>query len=378
MKVLHVITGLETGGAERMLANLCIASHRAGGAPVVVALCPGGSQYDRLCAAGIRTITLGMTRGVPSVASLFRLARLIRDEAPDVVQSWMYHADLYALLALWLSGRRRTRLYWGIRCSDMDFRRYRLALRVTVRICALLSRFVDGIVVNSQAGVRVHGRLGYDVRRMAVIDNGFDVDRFRPDAVARAAMRRALGLAKDAFVVGCVARFDEMKDFPTLGAALARLDGVTCIAVGKNTEALGNIKGLIPLGERDDVPRLLNAFDLLVSASAFGEGFSNAIGEAMATGLPVVATDVGDAARILGDAGRVVPPRDPAALADAIAGLKADTAARRAMGRAARRRIEQHFSLQRSLEAFETLYGLPTAESESRLPGGVLPQRSAE
>jgi glycosyltransferase involved in cell wall biosynthesis len=379
MKVLHVITGLQTGGAERMLANLCVANHRAGHAPVVVALCPGGSQYERLCAAGVRTLSLGMTRGVPSLPGLIRLARLIRDEAPDVVQSWMYHADLYALFALWLSGRcPRTRLYWGIRCSDMDFRRYRLALRITVRICALLSRFADGIVVNSQAGMRVHRRLGYDVRRMTAIDNGFDVERFRPDAAARAAMRRALGLAQDTFVVGCVARFDEMKDFPTLSAALDRLDGVTCIAVGKDTEALGNIKGLIPLGERDDVPGLLNAFDLLVSASAFGEGFSNAIGEAMATGLPVVATDVGDAARILGDAGRVVPPRDPAALADAIASLKADAAARLTMGRAARRRIEQHFSLQRSLDAFETLYGLPAAESESRLPGGVLPQRSAE
>jgi glycosyltransferase involved in cell wall biosynthesis len=168
-----------------------------------------------------------------------------------------------------------------------------------------------------------------------------------------------------------------MKDFPTLSAALDRLDGVTCIAVGKDTEALGNIKGLIPLGERTDVPSLLNAFDLLVCASV-SEGFSNAIGEAMATGVPVVATDVGDSARILGDTGRVVPPRDPVALADAIASLKADTAMRLAMGRAASRRIEQHFSLQRSLEAFETLYGPPGAESASQMPGGALPQRSAE
>jgi glycosyltransferase involved in cell wall biosynthesis len=377
MKVLHVITGLQTGGAERMLANLCIANHRAGRAPVVVALCPGGSQYDRLCAAGVRTITLGMTRGVPSLTGLIRLARLIRDESPDVVQSWMYHADLYALLALWLSGRRRTRLYWGIRCSDMDFRHYSIWLRITVRVCALLSRFVDGIVVNSRAGARVHRRLGYDARRMTVIDNGFDIATFRPDAAARASMRRALGLAPVAFAVGCVARLDEMKDFPTLSAALDRLDGVTCIAVGKDTEALGNIKGLIPLGERTDVPSLLNAFDLLVCASV-SEGFSNAIGEAMATGVPVVATDVGDSARILGDTGRVVPPRDPVALADAIASLKADTAMRLAMGRAASRRIEQHFSLQRSLEAFETLYGPPGAESASQMPGGALPQRSAE
>lgn len=378
MKVLHLITGLQTGGAERMLANMAIAQQRAGGAPVVVALCPGGSQYERLREAGVRTVTLGMRQGAPSLSGLIALARLLRGEAPDVVQSWMYHADLYALLGLWLSGRRRrTRLYWGLRCSDVDFRSYGIVLRITVRLCALLSRFTDGIVANSRAGVRSHRRLGYDTRRMMVIDNGFDTDSFRPDPDQRRTMRQALGLPADAFVVGSVARLDEMKDFPTLRAALALLDGVTCVAVGKGTEALADAKGMIALGERQDVPRLLNGFDALVSASAFGEGFSNAIGEAMATGLPVVATDVGDARRILGEGGCIVPPRDPAALAAAIARLRDDPAARRAMGKAARRRIEQEFSLQGSLDAFQALYRGPGTGSGA-LPAGALSQRGAE
>lgn len=379
MKVLHVITGLQTGGAERMLANLCIASLRAGGSPVVVALCPGGSQYERLREAGVPVSNLGMKRGMPSIGGLTRLARLLHSEKPEVVQSWMYHADLYALLALWLSGRRRlTRLYWGVRCSDMDMRRYGIVLRLTVRLCALLSRSTDGIVVNSRAGAHIHRRLGYPARRMTVIDNGFDTEKFRPDAEQRRAMRRALGLADNAFVVGCVARLDDMKDFPTLGAALDRLDGVTCIAVGKDTEAVADAKGLIALGERSDVARLLNGFDLLVSSSAFGEGFSNAIGEAMATGVPVVATDVGDARRILGDAGRIVPPRNPGALARAVSDLRNDPETRQAMGRAARRRIEQYFSLRHSLEAFEKLYGAPGKGGSGRLPAGALPQRDVE
>lgn len=379
MKVLHVITGLQTGGAERMLANLCIASLRAGGSPVVVALCPGGSQYERLREAGVPVSNLGMKRGMPSIVGLTRLARLLHSEKAEVVQSWMYHADLYAMLALWLSGRRRlTRLYWGVRCSDMDLRRYGIILRLTVRLCALLSRSTDGIVVNSRAGAHIHRRLGYPARRMTVIDNGFDTEKFRPDAEQRRAMRRALGLADNAFVVGCVARLDDMKDFPTLGAALDCLDGVTCIAVGKDTEAVADAKGMIALGERSDVPRLLNGFDLLVSSSAFGEGFSNAIGEAMATGVPVVATDVGDARRILGDAGRIVPPRNPRALARAVSDLRNDPETRQAMGRAARRRIEQHFSLRHSLEAFETLYGAPGRGGSGRLPAGALPQRDVE
>lgn len=371
MKVLHVITGLQTGGAERMLANLCIASRHAGGSPVVVALCPGGSQYERLRDAGIPVFSLGMKQGVPSVGGLVRLARLLRRECPDVVQSWMYHADLYGLLALWLSGRRRhTRLYWGVRCSDMDLSRYGLVLRLTVRLCAWLSRSVDGIVVNSHAGAHIHRRLGYPARRMTVIDNGFDTESFRPDPGHRAAMRQLLGLADDAFVVGCVARVDEMKDYPTLIAALDKLEDAVCVAVGKGTEVLRNVRGLIPLGERQDVGRLLNAFDVLISASVT-EGFSNAIGEAMTTGVPVIATDVGDSRRIVGDAGIIVPPRNPTALAAAVERLRQDPEERRAMGRMARRRIEQHFSLQRSLEAFEALYCSPPSSGMGTLEGAA-------
>jgi glycosyltransferase involved in cell wall biosynthesis len=358
MKVLHVITGLQTGGAERMLANLGILNHRAGRAPVVVSLTTGGSQGERLQAAGVRVIALDMARGRPSIFGLLRLARILREEAPDVVQSWMYHADLYALTALWMSRRRRhTRLFWGIRCSDMDLGQYPLVLRVVVRLCALLSLFPDGIVLNSEAGLRAHRRLGYAPCRMTVIDNGFDTGLFRPDPERRREMRRALGLSDDAFVVGCVARVDAMKDFPTLCAALDRLDGVTCLAIGKDTETLPPVRGLVALGERNDVPALLNALDLLVSVSAFGEGFSNAIGEAMAAGVPVLATDVGDARRIIGIGGRIVPGRDPAALADAIAVLRDDPQTRRAMGKAGRQRVERDFSLDRSAEAFDTLYG---------------------
>ncbi len=370
VKVLHVITGLQTGGAERMLANLGVLNHRAGRSPVVVSLTAGGSQAARLQAAGVRVIALDMARGRPSIGGLLRLARILREEAPDVVQSWMYHADLCALTALWLSRRRRrTRLFWGIRCSDMDLGRYPLALRVVVRLCVLLSRFPDGIVANSEAGLRAHRRLGYAPRRMTVIDNGFDTDLFRPDPKRRQEGRAALGLSDDAFVVGCVARVDAMKDFPTLCAALDRLDGVTCLAIGKDTGTLPPTRGLIALGERTDVPELLNAFDLLVSVSAFGEGFSNAIGEAMSSGVPVLATDVGDARRIIGIGGRIVPGRDPAALADAIAALRDDPQTRRAMGKAGRQRIERDFSLHRSAEAFDALYrrALSTAA-----PTGVL------
>ena len=114
-----------------MLASLCIANKRAGQAPLVVSLQPGGSQYERLVEAGVRVVDLNMRSGTPSLGALWRLARLIRDERPSVIQAWMYHADLYALWALVLSGRAwRTRLYSGIRCSEMDFAHYPLTFRL--------------------------------------------------------------------------------------------------------------------------------------------------------------------------------------------------------------------------------------------------------
>lgn len=362
---MHVITGLQTGGAERMLANLCILACRSGRRPIVVSLLAGGSQYERLRAAGVQVLTLGMSQGRPSGRALLRLARFIREERPDVVQSWMYHADLYALFALWLSGRRRrTRLFWGVRCSDMNLSHYGLRFRVVVRLCALLSRFTDGIAVNSRAGLHAHRQLGYETGHMVEIDNGFDTDLFKPDPAEGRRIRKSLGIAEESFVIGTIARVDVMKDFDTLRKVLERLDDVVCVAVGNGTESIPPAPGLKPIGERTDVPALLNAFDALVSVSAFGEGFSNVIGEAMASGLPVVATDVGDARRIVGDAGRIVPPRDVEALADAIRALRDSPESRAAMGETARQRIVDDFSLRRAAAAFDALHGIAAQPAE--------------
>lgn len=366
MTVMHVITGLGTGGAERMLANLCIAQHRNGVSPTVISLSPGGSQRARLHAAGVPVEDLGLRRGIPNPLGLFRLAGIIRREKPAVIQSWMYHADLVALLSLWLSGQRSpTRLYWGVRCSDVDLGAYSLSLRIVVRLCALLSRFADGVVYNSQAGRIAHRKLGYRSRQSVVIDNGFDTGDFTPDRAGGDQVRRELGLPEDAFVIVTVARYDTMKGYDTLQAAMQRSSGAVCLVIGAGTEVLAGKPGMTPLGERDDVPRLLSAADVLVSPSHFGEGFSNAIGEAMASGLPVVATDVGDAARIVGDAGLIVPPRDPDALASAISRLQDDADLRRSLGEKARAQIERSFGLQHSIDAFEALHNAVAAPEKA-------------
>lgn len=354
-----------------MLAALLLAKRPLAPSVEVITLVPGGEVSDRLQGAGIRVTDLGCRLGRPEVRPIFELARIIRSERPHVVQSWMYHADLVATLGLYLSGRRKaTRLFWGIRCSDMDLRRYRWTLRLAVRVNAGLSRTPDAIVANSYCGRAYHQRLGYSPRRFEVIHNGIDVTVFHPDSSARSAVRAELGVDEGVDLVALVARVDPMKDHACFLEALARLPGVQALLVGKGTEGLEARAGVHRLGIRSDVSTLLAACDLVVSSSAYGEGFPNTVAEGMACGVPAVVTDVGDAARIVGETGLVVPPRDPTALASAIGSLLAEPpGVRRQRAGRARERILRHYSLAAAVSAFDAMHSaLPSGRRREPCP----------
>ena len=368
-KILYVITHLWVGGAEATLTRLVTAERKIADEITVVALRPGGPHADRMRAGGVNVVELnfGSLFGVP--AGLYRLARLIARTRPEIVQGWMYHGDLAALVGLALSGRRRaTRLGWAIRGSDIDFSRYSLQLRLVVKACALLSRQPDLITANSAAGLKVHLGYGYRPRRAEIIPNGIDTRRFRPDPDLRAAVRRELGIPAEAIVLAHVARVNPMKDHQVFLAAMAELPDLQALLIGADTEHLPPQPNTLRLGRRDDVERLLPAADFVVSSSAFGEGFSNALAEGMACGLPAISTDVGDAAIIVGDTGAIVPPRDPQALASAIRELASEE--RNTYGersRRARARIVEQFSLERSVsrwsESYAALLALPAKGS---------------
>ncbi len=357
-KVLHVITDLNVGGAERSLANL-VRADPAGRwpPPTVVSLKAGGRFVEELRAAGIDVQELGVRRPADALRAIGQLAALIRRERPEVIQSWMYHADLAALLGLMLSRRRRaTRLFWGVRCSDMNLTHYHRNLRLVVRLCTRLSHLPDGVVANSEAGRTVHRQLGYRPKRFEIVDNGIDPERFRLPPGTRADTRVELGLPADATVITAVARLDPMKGYDHFIAALGALPDVHGLAVGHGTENLPDAPRLHRLGRRADVARLLAASDILVSSSLFGEGFSNAIVEAMAAGLPVVATDVGDSRRIVGDAGIIIAPDNNAALSAALRSLIDDPAARRRLGERAHARVVDAFSLSRMVQGFARVH----------------------
>jgi glycosyltransferase involved in cell wall biosynthesis len=358
-RVVHVISGLGYGGAERALANLLLqerAKEKLAPEQTVISLSSDGVYGPILRRAGVEVVALDAHGIFNLIRSVTRIAHLIRAKQADVVKCWMYHANLVGTVAALLSGRRRLlRLYWGIRCSDMDVSRYSWSLAWARRIGAWLSSLPDLIVVNSFRGAAVHARLGYRMSQFIVFDNGVDTDRFRPDDGYRRRRRRELGLSEDIFVIGVVARVDPMKGYDTLRAALSHCPGVYCVAIGSGTEKLPQSERFRGIGPSDKVEELLPALDALVSPSAFGEGWSNAVAEAMAAGLPVIATDVGDAARIVADTGIIVPPGDVETLANAIREMQHDTERRRALGVAARKRVLERFALEICAARYEQL-----------------------
>jgi glycosyltransferase involved in cell wall biosynthesis len=232
-----------------------------------------------------------------------------------------------------------------------------LRARAIIRLGAQLSPLSDVLIANSHVGLDHHARHGYHSPEMLVIHNGIDTNRYCPDRALRAQARGALGFGPADVLVAHVARVHPMKDHATMVEVARQLREVTVLAIGAGTEALEGPPNLRKLGRRDDIPILLAASDIIASSSAFGEGFSNAIAEGMASGLVPVATDVGDAKEIIADTGSVVAPRAPKELADAIAALAAlprEELSQR--GATARSRIERSFGLDSSVRGFATSY----------------------
>lgn len=362
-RVLHVISGLGVGGAETMLTQVVPLLQARGLAQHVISLTGAGPLADRLEAANVSLTFLDLRRAGGLAAALPRLSGTVRSFRPEVIQGWMYHGDFAATLAHWTSGGRRDRrLMWGVRCSDMDLARHARLIRTG----AWLSGLPDVIVANSTAGARTHLAHGYRPRRLEVVPNGFDTDRFRPDPEVRSDVRAGLGIRADECVVVHVARVDPMKDHATLLRAVDGVPGLRLLLIGKDTEHMALPDNTIALGRREDVPRLLPAADIVVSSSAFGEGFCNALAEGMSAGLAPVSTDVGDARLIVGETGPIVPPGDWKALRGALLSLAGRGPDRlRAEGLRARDRIVAEFTLARAVDRFAALYSLPQGHAMS-------------
>lgn len=331
MKVLHVITGLSNGGAEAVLYRLACADQKLGNQHYVVSLMGRGIYAAPLEQAGVAVSTLDMLRGRVTLSGLWRLYKVIKQVQPDVVQTWMYHADLIGGVIAKLAGVRA--VAWGIRHANHDPANNSRITLVIAKLCARLSGWVPTKIVScSVKATQLHQVLGYSAEKFVVIANGYPLNTLTPDPQARRRVRGALSIAPAVFVFGMVARYDPQKDHVTLIRALSQVKlaghAFVCLLVGPgmddgNVHLLSQIQtaGIAQqvrlLGPRNDIPALMNALDVHV-LSSLGEAFPNVLAEAMACGTPCVSTDVGDAALIVGAHGWVVSAQNPDALAAAM------------------------------------------------------------
>lgn len=370
IKVLHIINSFEFGGAEAMLCNLALRTDGDRFETSIVSLIDDLSVAGTLIDAKIPVAVMGMKPGVLDPCRVARLAGHLRRERPDVIQTWMDHSNLIGGVAARLAAT--SPVVWGVHHSNHIAALTKRSTLITLKACAMLSHRVPArIVYCSEHSRMLYNQRGFAAEKAVVIPNGFDTSRFQPDAAARAQVRRELNLAPEATLIGLVARYDPLKDHATFLRAAAivlkqrpdshflmcgtRVDAENSV-LASLVQSLGLTQHVHMLGPRRDVPRIHAALDVLVSSS-ISEAFPLTVGEAMSSGVPCVATDVGDSALMIGNCGRVVPPGDPAALAGGLLDvLSLDVDARMQLGESGRRRVCELFDLGAITLRYEALY----------------------
>jgi glycosyltransferase involved in cell wall biosynthesis len=358
VKLVFLIRNLAIGGAERQLVALATNLDRNKFDVTVVTLYGGGELLEDLTRAGVRAVSLNK-KGRWDLSSVsLHLVRVLRKLKPDILHSYLTGQNLLAVMAK--AALPETRIVWGVRSSNLDNPQRDWLSRLSCQVEIWLSRFPDLIISNSVAARNYHSARGFARARMIVIHNGIDTTRFTPDRKAGLRYRASWRVPGNSFVIGLAGRLDRMKDHETFLRAAAifassRSDAkFVCIGGGPGNylkelrhlaAQLGLTDRLIWVGSLTAMTPAYNALDICCSSSAFGEGLSNAIAEAMACGVPCVVTDVGDSALVVGDTGVVVPPRNPEQLASALAALADRTKQDPALGNAARERIESRLSM---------------------------------
>jgi glycosyltransferase involved in cell wall biosynthesis len=371
IKVVHVITGLNIGGAEQMLLKLLSNVDNTRFDFSVISLITPGVLAPVIEALGIPIYTLNLQPGQFTLRALFRLRKIIKFLQPDVIQGWMYHANLAVSLATIMYGKSIS-VVWNIRHSLHMLEMEKSLTKLVIKVGARLSHKPYKVIYNSYASVLQHQQIGYCATNHVAISNGFDGESFKPDMDARISLRDQLGISSaDHILIGLIGRYHPLKDHDNFLHAAALLlqkkENISFVMVGANVDAknhelqatiekLGMMGKVFLLGESHEIPRIMAGLDIHVSSSQ-SEAFSNVIGEAMVCGIPCVVTDVGDSARLVGDAGVVVVARDPHALMEGLLKIVNMNAVERTeIGLRARQHILNNFSIAVIVSRYEALY----------------------
>jgi glycosyltransferase involved in cell wall biosynthesis len=360
MIILHYIIGLGDGGAEAVLYRLC--THDRKNKHIIISMLDLGKYGALFKDFGIDVYTLNMKPGRLSIKGVLETYKLIRKIKPDVLQTWMYQADLIGGIIGKICGVKK--IYWNVRHTTLVPGKSKTKTIYVARFCGFLSRFIPSkIICCAQKCIPVHQKIGYQQKKMMVINNGYDLGVFKPDEQLRANFRSENGIEKNIFLMGMVGRFDPQKDHVGLISALkiVKSKGLSFkfMLIGKNldsnnNEILFHIKEnnleneIILLGQRKNIAQVMNGLDLHILSSAYGEAFPNVLAEAMACGTPCVATNVGDAEKIISGQGWLSAASDENALASKIIeahAMYSNTSEWLSLKERVRKRVEENYSI---------------------------------
>ncbi|MDL2200406.1 glycosyltransferase [Halopseudomonas aestusnigri] len=365
--ITHIITGLNVGGAERALYTLLTNGLEGEFCNRVISLMGPGHYGPLLREAEVPVTCLDMNPGKPTIGAFRRLLAAVSEEPADILQGWMLHGNLAAMLA-WRCGDRDASLLWNQRTSLDTLKDESWMKRGLVRLEAALSGAPHAIIYNSARSRTQFAVHGYKGDRAVHLPNGFDTEMWFPCEDTRKKVRNSLAIPQDAIVIGYVGRGHLEKDPELLFRAFRTISkthkNAWLLAVGRDLDRFNPPDhNTLLLGQRADVQDLMRAMDLFCLSSRT-EGFPNVIGEAMATGVPCVATDVGDAREIVGNTGWVSPARDLQGLVASLhAALSCAPITLRERGIAARDRIANHYSVSSVVERYSALYRSVLKES---------------
>ena len=369
MKTLHIITGLDVGGAETVLKRLIEFDIANRDDIVVVSLTSLGVIGEILRGQGVTVQALNMSSSpLGFFTALWQLRKLIRHYQPQIVQTWMYHSDLLGGLAAYLAGQRN--IVWNIRIAEVP-NNNKLTIAI-MRVSALLSHWLPKkIVCVAEAAKQAHIGYGYDATRMVVIPNGLNFSDFTSSITQITALNQYCRFTESDTVIGWVGRYHPDKGQENFVKAaeivVASYPKAKFLLVGRDCDASNeqlmawlterNLQQyFVLLGERSDIPVCLAIMDIFCMPSS-NEGFPNVLAEAMAMGLPCVSTDVGDAAMILDDTGVIVPKENTEALASALLQVIAlPDKQRDQMGQRAKERVMREFSIEKAQAYFSAVY----------------------
>ena len=372
LRVLHIINGLGQGGAEMMMYKLLKSLDQDKYENYVFSLLDSGPMRGMIESLGVSVVDLNLGGGIKQgIKGVIKLRREVKKISPSIIQGWMYYGNIAAILARYFL-LKTTPVLWNIRHAVYEIKHEKMVVRGVIRLGAWLSRKPECIIYNSYVSAGLHGDIGYLKNKSIVIPNGFDTDSFSPDSESRERVRGKLGVGQQAVLVGMVARFHPVKGYDVflnaISILLKKYPKICVLMVGLNVDSnnsvlmkfihdLGLEDSVNLLGLRSDIANIMASLDIFVLSSIWSEAFPNVVGEAMACGVPCVATDLGDTADIIGKTGFVVTPNNIEALAAGIDKImKLPEYERFRYGQLARQRIQDNYSLSFVVSLYDELY----------------------